>query len=244
MHRRQTAFTLVELLVVIAIVGVLIALLLPALGQAKSLAKRTACLANLHNMGTALGSYAINQRDRVPSGFDGTNTVNRSCEDTVWANGFTGTNTNLNGYWGAGLLVSEGYLDSPESLYCPERRGKVYWNDYGNQRPIFGAAGMQAYSTYVHRNDIDAQLYGGLGTKPRYSALGNKAWLSDLGIFFHAHPTIPVASRWRNHSLGYNVLYLDGVASWVDDRTNALQHNGDGGLPTTTNAWGVYDARR
>ncbi len=52
------AFTLIELLVVISIVALLIALLLPAMGQARDAARAMECLANLRSMGMGLRSYA------------------------------------------------------------------------------------------------------------------------------------------------------------------------------------------
>ena len=63
---RHPGFTLVELLVVIGIIAVLIGILLPVLSRIRQSANRTACRAELHDIGLRYRMYLDESRDRLP----------------------------------------------------------------------------------------------------------------------------------------------------------------------------------
>src|SRR2546429_4859930 len=67
----RRAFTLIEILVVIAVIALLIGLLLPALRQAREVARTTVCLSNQRQIGIALHMYADVFKEMTPreSGF-------------------------------------------------------------------------------------------------------------------------------------------------------------------------------
>lgn len=68
MKRHRTAFTLVELLVVIAIIGILIALLLPAINAAREAGRRSKCMNNMKQLALGVNNFVSTAGDVLPFG--------------------------------------------------------------------------------------------------------------------------------------------------------------------------------
>lgn len=95
---KRLAFTLVELLVVIAIIGILVALLLPAIQAAREAARRTQCTNKMKQLGVALHNYLDTHKVFPPS-----EVANRDCGALPYA-GYTSMNLN-------GLVLLLPYLE-------------------------------------------------------------------------------------------------------------------------------------
>lgn len=126
----KKAFTLIELLVVIAIIAILAAILFPVFAQAKLAAKKTSCLSNVKQMGTAAQLYLGDNDDSYPVNSYGS------------PSGFTFNNTH---YWYFGMIFKDASLAElrPEGgiLYPYQKAGAIVnCPDGTNLKPGSGGA--------------------------------------------------------------------------------------------------------
>ena len=134
-RKRRLAFTLVELLVVIAIIGILVALLLPAIQSAREAARRSECLNNLKQLGVAHQNYHDTFNSFVYRK-GGTNGADRNLNNKFRRSGFISLLPFLEqqGMWenivngtppeGPAAWMGWGpWNDAPDSLLCPSDAG-------------------------------------------------------------------------------------------------------------------------
>jgi len=204
--KRSRGFTLIELMAVIAVIGILAAILRPTLSKAREAARRTSCLANLHQIGVAMWIYADENEGRFPwSGGEG----NADCLRKLHAD----------------------YLGNYDVFVCPSSARPVKENQFAD---IFlNVEGLEPYHSLMGIRGgyrICYDYFGAYTAQP--IAIAEDTWaipkmplMWDLALNTRTMGAGRQRPRYTsgNHSTGGNVLWADGsvtfehFASWATD---------------------------
>lgn len=195
-HRRL-AFTLVELLVVIAIIGLLMAILLPALGKARLRAQQIQCAANLRQFGIGHLTYADGHKGWFPRG------LHASLASIQFDNTSQNRVTYVEQYYGPRV---------DEWMLCPSYSNQAvtlpqYSPGNGGTGLMYGLGLLTTYRIYTGRGTLMVPTvtantnYFAWG----YYALGNTAVYNSMGMdqpFVVPTPNINFAGTWIENPTG------------------------------------------
>jgi len=204
----RQAFTLIELLVVIAIIGVLAALLLPALGMAKAKAAAVRCTSNLHQIHIAMSLYADEHDEMFPE----------SGALVQWDH--TDTTTGLHS-WMQQIFP---YTKSKAIYHCPldTRSDFSYFN---GARAAYFDAGSSHFVSVDRRRIAFPQAFvlsgdtGGTATKSGGAEGQFDPTDADKDDYTQNCVGGPsgggaVWMNWQRHGAGQNLLFADGHVQW------------------------------
>ena len=221
---KSTAFTLIELLVVIAIIAILAAILFPVFAQAKAAAKRTACLGQSKQLGTALMLYLNDYDSTYPQ--EHPHSDNPATDDNLAQL----ESIDYGSPFDKLLPYVAGTDSSRVGIYvCPadtDPHGKKLLDPAGNcigSSPLAPPPGpltsfvLNAYFLFgatESRLDLPAQTIYFAERKNTFCDVHYHPWLGEVEVSSAPNDGNPSAIAADRHTGGSNYVYAEGHAKW------------------------------
>ncbi len=214
-HRNRWAFSLIELLVVIGIIGLLVALLLPAIQAARESARRSQCANNLRQIGVALQTYEGSNRS-LPSGYISEFTSNGTDTGPGWGWAALLLN-NLEENSLRGQLQLDRPIEDPANAENRVRLVTVYLCPSDGVVPAWTALKATDPTPQNKICDVASANYVGVfgDTEPG---------IDGSGLFFrNSHVRFREISDGTSHTIAVGERsHLLGEATWVGSVTGAV----------------------
>ncbi len=202
--------TLIELLVVISVIALLIGILIPTLGAARSASLRVASMSNQRQLAIAMVQYASDHQDRVPLGFSLGPGEGWKQYNYLLRTNPTGGSPSMR--W-MGLLYEHGAFGSPEAFYCPAERDPLMQFDTERNPWPPDESAPPGKSTRI-----------GFGTRPMigWPFPSGSPQPTGLPLLSELEPRLAILAdllhkperlAWR-HRDGVNVTHADSSVRW------------------------------
>ncbi len=246
-RKSHYAFTLVELLVVIAIIGVLVALLLPAVQAAREAARRMQCTNNLKQMGLALQNYHSAHQQFPPGAL-----IEGACCDEPSKTGWSleilpfMENQSLYSLYKPGLTIGhEDHKELREAVApgyaCPSDLPQELLIPASGPQGAWGQQGQQFRTGSYRANTGRTKNQGSNGT-----AQGNETWYLAEELQVNGEDRVPRGWRGPMHLVGYLDLEEEAIQNIEDGTSNTLMVGEHATITTPTRrtfwayTWGGY----
>jgi prepilin-type N-terminal cleavage/methylation domain-containing protein len=230
---RRNGFTLVELLVVIAIIGVLIALLLPAVQAAREAARRMQCSNHLKQQGIAIHNFHDTYNGIVPCGIGNevSGAGNVSVSNRISGFGFLYPFIEQAALWD--ILSTQPYIiavaDPPVTVgRCPGFLASNYWWKYLTADQKRGFASISPMLCPSRRSGVQMNDYSGINDGEGGQGFNGAGPLGDYAFVFAMSRDTGNAPNWwffvgensvdkvqmGPFRLAANVIRSSDIASW------------------------------